>query len=52
MGVLNLHCTCKFFSYTEAIDADKVGFLCELMDELGRRDLTGEVKSYTERTEG
>ena len=34
------------------ISADNVAFLCELMDEIGRKDLTDEVKSYIERTEG
>ena len=34
------------------IAGDNVAFLCELMDEIGRKDLTDEVKSYIERTEG
>ena len=39
-------------SFTEMIAGDNVAFLCELMDEIGRKDLTDEVKSYIERTEG
>ena len=34
------------------IAADKVAFLCEVMDEIGRKDLTEDVKRYVERTEG
>ena len=46
-------CTCTFYvSFAEMISADNVAFLCELMDEIGRKDLTDEVKSYIERTEG
>ena len=40
------------WSYAEMISADNVAFLCELMDEIGRKDLTDEIKSYIERTEG
>ena len=34
------------------IDANSVSFLCELLDEIGRKDLTDEVKAYIERMEG
>ena len=43
---------CDYFSITALIDANNVVFLCELLDEIGRKDLTDEVKSYIVRIEG
>ena len=37
---------------TALIGADNVAFLCELLDEIGRKDLTDKVKTYVERMEG
>lgn len=34
------------------IGPDNVTFLCELLDEIGRKDLTVVVKSYVEKNEG
>lgn len=39
-------------SLSALIDANNVAFLCELLDEIGRKDLTDEVKLYIERSEG
>jgi hypothetical protein len=33
------------------IGADNVAFLCELLDAIGRKDLTDKVKTYVERME-
>lgn len=50
-GVL-LYCYIIILTVIALIDANKVAFLCELLDEIGRKDLTDEVKAYIEMTEG
>ena len=34
------------------IGPDNVAFLCELLDEIGRKDLTDKVKIYIDKMEG
>lgn len=55
-GLAHIHACVKAMSHgvytAEVIAADNVAFLCEVMDEIGRKDLTEDVKRYVERTEG
>ena len=36
---------------TDRIKFDRTALLCELLDEVGRKDLKEEVKKYLEKTE-
>lgn len=36
----------------DVVSADNAAFLCELMDEIGRKDLSEEVKQYVESADG
>ena len=37
---------------TDLIGAEKAGLLCELLDEIGRKDLTAIVKEYMNKLDG
>ena len=44
-------CECCSLHTTDRIKFDHTAFLCELLAEIGRKDLTEEVKKYLEKTE-
>ena len=39
------------FSPSDVIGAEKVGFLCELLDTVSRKDLSAIVKEYIDKVE-
>ena len=48
-NIIFLH---NYYSATDVIGAEKAGLLCELLDEIGRKDLTAIVKEYMNKLDG
>lgn len=51
LAVITSTCECCSLHTTDRIKFDHTAFLCELLDEVGRKDLTEEVKKYLDKTE-
>ena len=48
-NIIFLH---NYYFATDVISAEKAGLLCELLDEIGRKDLTAIVKEYMNKLDG